>query len=76
MITEGQLIEDIKNYFEEANKYNYPQFVRDMDLQRMVSLYTQDVEEYTRDEVSEEYKIRLQEAYSQVEDALDYLEVD
>lgn len=76
MITEGQLIEDIKNYFEEANKYNYPQFVRDMDLQRMVSLYTQDVEEYTRDEVSEEYKYRLQEAYSQVEDALDYLEVD
>ena len=76
MITEGQLIEDIKNYFEEANKYNYPQFVRDMDLQRMVSLYTQDVEECTRDEVSEEYKYRLQEAYSQVEDALDYLEVD
>lgn len=76
MITEGQLIEDIKNYFEEANKYNYPQFVRDMDLQRMVSLYTQDVEEHTRDEVAEEYKIRLQEAYSQVEDALDYLEVD
>ena len=76
MVTEGQLIEDIKNYFEEANKYNYPQFVRDMDLQRMVSLYTQDVEEHTRDEVAEEYKIRLQEAYSQVEDALDYLEVD
>ena len=76
MITEGQFIEDIKNYFEEANKYNYPQFVRDMDLQRMVSLYTQDVEEYTRDEVAEEYKIRLQEAYSQVEDALEYLEVD
>ena len=42
----------------------------------MVSLYTQDVEEYTRDEVSEEYKYKLQEAYSQVEDALDYLEVD
>lgn len=76
MITEGQLIEDIKNYFEEANKYNYPQFVRDMDLQRMVSLYTQDVEECTRDEVAEEYKNRLQEAYSQVEYALDYLEVD
>lgn len=76
MITEGQLIEDIKNYFEEANRYNYPQLVRDMDLQRMVSLYTKDVEEYTRDEVSEEYKYRLQEAYSQVEDALDYLEVD
>lgn len=76
MITEGQLIEDIKNYFEEANKYNYPQFVRDMDLQRMISLYTQDVEECTRDEVAEEYKNRLQEAYSQVEYALDYLEVD
>lgn len=76
MISECQLIEDIKNYFEEANKYNYPQFVRDMDLQRMVSLYTRDVEEYTRDEVSAEYKYRLQEAYSQVEDALDYLEVD
>ena len=76
MITEGRFIEDIKNYFEEANKYNYPQFVRDMDLQRMVSLYTQDVEEHTRDEVAEEYKIRLKEAYSQVEDALDYLEVD
>lgn len=76
MITEGQIIEDIKNYFEEAIKYNYPQFVRDMDLQRMVSLYTQDVEEYTRDEVAEEYKNRLQEAYSQVEYALDYLEVD
>lgn len=76
MISQEQLIEDIKNYFEEANKYNYPQFVRDMDLQRMVSLYAQDVEEYTRDEVSEEYKYRLQEAYSQVEDALDYLEVD
>ena len=76
MITEGQFIEDIKNYFEEANKYNYPQFVRDMDLQRMISLYTQDVEEYTRDEVAAEYKHRLQEAYSQVEDALDYLEVD
>lgn len=76
MITEGQLIEDIKNYFEEAIKYNYPQFVRDMDLQRMVSLYTQDVEECTRDEVAEEYKNRLQEAYSQVEYALDYLEVD
>ena len=76
MITEGQLIEDIKNYFEEANKYNYPQFVRDMDLQRMVSLYTQDVEEYTRDEVAAEYKYRLQEAYSQVEDAFNYLEVD
>lgn len=76
MITEGQLIEDIKNYFEEANKYNYPQFVRDMDLQRMVSLYTQDVEEYTRDEVSEEYKNRLQDAYSKVENALNYLEVD
>lgn len=76
MISQEQLIEDIKNYFEEANKYNYPQFVRDMDLQRMVSSYTQDVEEYTRDEVSEEYKYRLQEAYSQVEDALDYLEVD
>ena len=76
MISQEQLIEDIKNYFEEANKYNYPQFVRDMDLQRMVSLYTQDVEEYTRDEVSAEYKYRLQEAYSQVEDALDYLEVD
>ena len=76
MITEGQIIEDIKNYFEEAIKYNYPQFVRDMDLQRMVCLYTQDVEEYTRDEVAEEYKNRLQEAYSQVEYALDYLEVD
>lgn len=76
MISQEQLIEDIKNYFEEANKYNYPQFVRDMDLQRMVSLYTQDVEEYTMDEVSAEYKYRLQEAYSQVEDALDYLEVD
>lgn len=76
MITEGQLIEDIKNYFEEAIRYNYPQFVRDMDLQRMVSLYTQDVEECTRDEVAEEYKNKLQEAYSQVEDALDYLEVD
>ena len=76
MITGGQIIEDIKNYFEEAIKYNYPQFVRDMDLQRMVSLYTQDVEEYTRDEVAEEYKNRLQEAYSQVEYALDYLEVD
>ena len=76
MVTEGQLIEDIKNCFEEANKYNYPQFVRDMDLQRMISLYTQDVEECTRDEVAEEYKIRLKEAYSQVEDALDYLEVD
>lgn len=76
MITEEQLIEDIKNYFEEANKYNYPQFVRDMDLQRMVSLYTQDVEEYTRDEVSEEYKNRLQDAYSKVENALNYLEVD
>ena len=76
MISQEQLIEDIKNYFEEANKYNYPQFVRDMDLQRMVRLYTQDVEEYTRDEVSAEYKYRLQEAYSQVEDALDYLEVD
>ena len=76
MVTEGQLIEDIKNYFEEAIKYNYPQFVRDMDLQRMVSLYTQDVEECTRDEVAEEYKNRLQEAYSQVEYALDYLEVD
>lgn len=72
MITEEQLIEDIKNYFEEANKYNYPQFVRDMDLQRMVSLYTQDVEEYTRDEVAAEYKYRLQKAYN----ALDYLEVD
>ena len=47
-----------------------------MDLQRMISLYTQDVEECTRDEVAEEYKIRLKEAYSQVEDALDYLEVD
>lgn len=76
MISQEQLIEDIKNYFEEENKYNYPQFVRDMDLQRMVSLYTQDVEECTRDEVAEEYKNRLQEAYSQVEDALDYLEVD
>ena len=76
MISQEQLIEDIKNYFEEANKYNYPQFVRDMDLQRMVSLYAQDVEEYTRDEVSAEYKYRLQEAYSQVEDALDYSEVD
>lgn len=76
MISQEQLIEDIKNYFEEANKYNYPQFVRDMDLQRMVSLYAQDVEEYTRDEVSAEYKYRLQEAYSQVEDALNYLEVD
>lgn len=76
MITEGQLIEDIKNYFEEANKYNYPQFVRDMDLQRMVSLYTQDVEEYTREEAAADYKYRLREAYSQVEDALDYLEVD
>ena len=76
MISQEQLIEDIKNYFEEANKYNYPQSIRDMDLQRMVSLYTQDVEEHTRDEVSEEYKYRLQEAYSQVEDALDYLEVD
>ena len=76
MISQEQLIEDIKNYFEEANKYNYPQFVRDMDLQRMVSLYTQDVEECTRDEVAEEYKNRLQEAYSQVEYALDYLEVD
>ena len=76
MISQEQLIEDIKNYFEEANKYNYSQSIRDMDLQRMVSLYTQDVEEYTRDEVSAEYKYRLQEAYSQVEDALDYLEVD
>ena len=76
MISQEQLIEDIKNYFEEANKYNYPQFARDMDLQRMVSLYTQDVEEYTMDEVSAEYKYGLQEAYSQVEDALDYLEVD
>lgn len=76
MITEGQLIEDIKNYFEEANKYNYPQFVRDMDLQRMVSLYTQDVEEYTREEAAADYKYRLREAYSQVEYALDYLEVD
>ena len=76
MISQEQLIEDIKNYFEEAIKYNYPQFVRDMDLQRMVSLYTQDVEECTRDEVAEEYKNRLQEAYSQVEYALDYLEVD
>lgn len=76
MITEGRFIEDIKNYFEEANKYDYPQFVRDMDLQRMVSLYTQDVEEYTREETAADYKYRLQEAYSQVEDALDYLEVD
>ena len=56
LITQERFLQDIKDYFKECIEKNYPEFIMDSDLRRMIDYYTEDVEEYTRNEVTEEIR--------------------
>lgn len=68
------LVEEIKSYFKEADKYNYPEVVINMDLNKIVDNYIEDLEETIRDDCEAQFKDRVEDALRNAHDVVDYLE--
>ena len=47
------LIAELKDYFKEANDYDYAEVIRDYDLRRMISPYFEKVESKIKNGESE-----------------------
>ena len=75
MSTEG-LIKDLKEYFAEAYKKGWEDYIINFDLNRIITRYEDDLCADTRAELESEYRERLERAQECVEEAIGYLDYD
>lgn len=75
MSTEG-LIKDLKEYFAEAYKKGWEDYIINFDLNRMITRYEDDLCDDMRAELENEYRERLERAQECLEEAINYLDYD
>ena len=71
-----ELIKDLKEYFAEAYKKGWEEYIINFDLNRMLTRYEDDFYDGMRAELESEYKERLERAQECVEEAINYLDYD
>lgn len=71
-----ELIKDLKEYFAEAYKKGWEEYIINFDLNRMLTRYEDDFCDGMRAELESEYRERLERAQECVEEAIDYLDYD
>ena len=71
-----ELIKDLKEYFAEAYKKGWEDYIINFDLNRMITRYEDDLCDDMRAELESEYRERLERAQECVEEAIGYLDYD
>lgn len=71
-----ELIRDLKEYFAEAYKKGWEDYIINFDLNRMITRYEDDFYDAVRYELEGEFRERLEKAQECVEEAIGYLDYE